>query len=89
MVVRAAAYIANVGGTKLGCGTTTQSTAEALDSETTSSSKTCPEHTESKSLEVSPWLCIKGSFLNHMMLLWLKAQSQIPSTMWLRSSGKN
>jgi hypothetical protein len=52
-----------------------------LDSETTSSSKTCPKPTKSKSLEVLPWLCIKGNFLDHVMLPWLKAESQIPSTM--------
>jgi hypothetical protein len=74
--------------TKLGCGIVTQSTAKALDSETTISLKTCPEPTKSKSSEVSPWLCVKGDFLDHVMLPWLKAQSQIPSTMWLRSSGK-
>ncbi len=74
--------------TKLGCGTATQSTATASNLETTSSSRTCPKHTESKSSEVLPWLCIKDNFLGHVMLPWLKAQSQIPSTMWLRSSGK-
>jgi len=68
--------------TKLGRGTATQSTANPSDSETTFSSKTCPEPTESKSSEVSPWLCIKDDFLDHVMLPWLKAQSQIPSTMW-------
>jgi len=31
---------------------------------------------------------VKGNFLNHVMLPWLKAQSQIPSTMWLWSSAK-
>jgi hypothetical protein len=65
-----------------------QSTANLSDSETTFSSKTCPEPTESKSLEVSSWLCVKDDFLVHVMLPWLKAQSQIPSTMWLWSSGK-
>ena len=65
-----------------------QSTANPSDSETTFSLKTCPEPTESKSSEVSPWLCIKDNFLVHVMLPWLKAQSQIPSTMWLWSSGK-
>jgi hypothetical protein len=74
--------------TKLGCGTDTQSTAKSLDSETTFSSKTCPKPTESKSLEVSPWLCVKDNFLDHVMLPWLKAQSQIPSTILMRSSGK-
>jgi hypothetical protein len=74
--------------TKLGRGTTTQNTANPSDSETTFSSKTCPEPTKSKSSEVSPWLYVKGDFVNHVMLPWLKAQSQIPSTMWLRSSGK-
>jgi len=40
-----------------------------------------------KSSEVLPWLCVKDDFFDHVMLPWLKAQSQIPSTMWLRSSG--
>ena len=74
--------------TKLGRGTATQSTAEALDSETTCFSKTCQKPTELKSSEVSPWLCVKGDFRDHVMLPWLRAQSLIPSTMWLRSSGK-
>jgi len=73
---------------KLGRGTATQSTTETSDSETTFSLKTCQEPTELKSLEVLPWLCIKGDFLNHVMLPWLRAQSLIPSTTWLRSSGK-
>ena len=74
--------------TKLGRGTATQSIAEASDLATTFSSKTYPKPTESKSSELSPWLCVKGDFFDHMILPWLKAQSQIPSTMWLRSSGK-
>jgi hypothetical protein len=74
--------------TNLGCGIVTPSTAKASDSETTSSSKTCAELTESKSSEVLLWLCVKGNFLDHVMLPWLKTQSQIPSTMWLQSSGK-
>ncbi len=74
--------------TKLGRGIVTQSTAKALDLETTFSLKTCPKPTESKSLEVLPWLCVKEDFLDHVMLPWLKAQSQIPSTMWLQSSWK-
>ena len=61
---------------------------KSIDSETTFSLKTCPKLTESKSLEVSPWLCVKDNFLDNVMLPWLKAQSQIPSTMWLWSSGK-
>jgi hypothetical protein len=73
--------------TKLRRGTASQSTANQSDSETTFSSKTCPKPTKSKSSEVS-WLCIKDDFLDNVMLPWLKAQSQIPSTMWLRSSGK-
>jgi len=73
---------------KLGRGTATQNTANPSDLETTFSSKTCPEPTKSKSSEVLPWLCVKGNFLNHVMLPWLKAQSQIPSTMWLRYSGE-
>jgi hypothetical protein len=64
--------------TKLGRGIATQSTAKASDSETTFSSKTCQEPAELKSSEVSP---VKGDFLDHVMLPWLRAQSLIPSTM--------
>jgi hypothetical protein len=74
--------------TNLGHGIVTSSTAKASDLETTSSSKTCAKLTELKLSEVLPWLCVKGNFLNHVMLPWLKEQSQIPSTMWLQSSGK-
>ena len=48
--------------TKLGRGIATQSTATASDSETTSSSRTCPKHTESKSSEVLLWLYIKDDY---------------------------
>jgi hypothetical protein len=48
------------------------------------------EHTRLNSLEILRWLCIKDNFLDHVMLPWLKAESQIPSTstMWLLFSGK-
>jgi hypothetical protein len=62
---------------KLGRGIFTQITAEESDLETTFSSKKCPELTKLKSSKVSPWLCIKGNFLDDVMLPWLKAQSQI------------
>jgi hypothetical protein len=75
--------------TQLGCGIVTRrSTAKSSDSGTTSSPKTCPKLTKSKSSQISLWLRLKGYFLDHLLLPWLKAQSQIPSTMWLQTSEK-
>ena len=74
--------------TKRGHGIVTLSTVKALDSTTIFSSKECPHYTRSESSEVLPWLCIKDDFLHRVMLPWLKAQLQIPSTMWLQSSEK-
>jgi hypothetical protein len=74
--------------TTLGCGIATLNTATALDSEATTSSTECTDNTELKSWELLPWLCIKGNFCNRVMVPWLKAQSQVPSTLWLWPSGK-
>ncbi len=77
-----------VGGNTLDSKTWASEYCRTSDSETTFSPKTYPGPTKSKPLEVLPWLCVKGNFLDHVMLPWLKAQSQIPSTMWLWSSRK-
>ena len=36
----------------------------------------------------SPWLCVTGDFRDSIMTPWLKAQSEVPSHMWRRPSGK-
>ena len=86
----AARQTAVLGGNTLDNKTWASEYCPTSDSEATFSPKTYPGPTKSKPLEVLPWLCIKGNFLDHIMLPWLKAQSQIqiPSTMWLWSSRK-
>ncbi len=73
--------------TKLGCGNGTQSTATASDSDTTPSSTRCQDSTRLKLWAHLPWLFAKGNFQEQLMLLWLTAQLEIPSTLWLRPSG--
>jgi hypothetical protein len=73
--------------TKLGRGNGTQSTATTLDSDTTPSSTGCQDSTRSKLWVHLPWLFAKGDFQEQLMLPWLTAQSEIPSTLWLQPSG--
>jgi hypothetical protein len=73
--------------TKLGRGNGTQSTATTSDSDTTPSSTGCQDSTRSKLWAHSPWLFAKGNFQEQLMLPWLTAQLEIPSTLWLRPSG--
>ena len=72
--------------TKLGRGNGAQSTATASDSDTTPSSTGCQDSTRSKLWAHLPWLFAKGNFQEQLMLPWLTAQSEIPSTLWLRPS---
>ena len=72
--------------TKLGRGTGTQDDANKSDSETTLSLMDYRDNTESRSWAPSPWLSVMDGFLDEMMIPWLKKQSQIPSTLWLRPS---
>jgi hypothetical protein len=65
----------------------TQSTATALDLDTTPSLTGCQDSTRSKLWAHLPWLFAKGDFQEQLMLLWLTAQLEIPSTLWLQPSG--
>jgi hypothetical protein len=71
-------------GLMLGQGDDTQSTVNLAAPETISSSMECHEIKRSKSWELLPWLCAKGEFQDPVMLPWLKAQSAVPSTLWLQ-----
>jgi hypothetical protein len=74
--------------TTLGRGPATPNIATALVSTATISSTECPDSTSSQSLGLSPWLYAKGNFRDSLMLPWLRLQSQIPLTQWLRPSEK-
>jgi hypothetical protein len=74
--------------TTLGRGPATPNIATASASTATISSMVCPDSTSSQSLGLSPWLYAKGDFRDSLMLPWLKTQSQIPLTQWLRPSEK-
>ncbi len=72
----------------LGRGIATSNTAAASDLGVITSLTDCPDSTKLKSWELLLWLCVKGIFCNRVMVPRLKTQSQIPSTLWLRPSGK-
>jgi hypothetical protein len=74
--------------TTLGHGIATSNTATASDLEAITSLTKCTDSTKLKSLELLPWLCVKGNFRKRVMIPWLKVQSQMPSTLWLWPSGK-
>ncbi len=70
--------------TTLGCGPATPNTATASASTETISLIECPDSTELLSWGLSPWLYVKGDFRDRVMVPWLKSQSKVPSTQWLR-----
>jgi hypothetical protein len=74
--------------TTLGRGADIINIATASVSKETTSSTEYPDNTNSPSSELSPWLYVKGDFRDHLMVPWLKSQSQIPLTQWLRPSEK-
>jgi hypothetical protein len=74
--------------TTLGRGPVTPSTVIASASPAIISSTESPDSTKSQSWELSPWLCVKGDFRDQLMVPWLKSQSKVPSTQWLRPSGR-
>jgi hypothetical protein len=69
--------------TKLGRGTDTPNGANNTDLVTTYSPTDSPDSTKSRLWAPSPWLSVKGGFLDEAMIPWLKNQSLIPSTLWL------
>ncbi len=72
--------------TKLGRGTNTPNGANNAKLATTYSSTDSPDSTRSRSWAPSPWLSVKDGFFDKAMISWLKNQSLIPSTLWLRPS---
>jgi hypothetical protein len=73
--------------TKLGCGNGSQSTATALDFNATPSLTGCQDSTRLKLWVHLPWLFAKDDYQEQLMLPWLTAQSEIPSTLLLQPSG--
>jgi len=73
--------------TKLGRGTAGCPTASPSASRMPTSTISA-EDSESSSWEPLPWQCVTRDFRQHVMNPWLKAQSEVPSRMWLRPSGR-
>lgn len=61
---------------------------DQLDWTTMTSSTTSLDTSETSSLELSPWLCVRGDSRDQVMIPWLREQSQIPSHIWHRPSGR-
>jgi hypothetical protein len=70
----------------LGGGTSNTSTQS--DSQVTLSSTSSIEDNATTSCAALPWLCVKGDFQDRLMNDWLRAQSAVPSRMFVRPSGK-
>ena len=74
--------------TKLGRGRDGRNGAKKSDSNTTTSSPLSTQTKGSDCLELSPWPFGKDDFRKNLMKYWLKAQSEVPSHMWFRPSGR-
>ena len=74
--------------TNIDLGTDGLNTPNLSESTTTISSMNSPSHNEPFSLERLPWLCGRGDFWDQLMIPWLQEQSQIPSHLWRRPSGR-
>jgi hypothetical protein len=74
--------------TKLGRGDVSPNTSSPSDSATISSLTPSQDPNETRSLEHLPWLSVRGDFQEHLMTPWLWAQSEIPSRMYVRPSGR-
>ena len=74
--------------TKLGRGQGGTNTAVQLELSRTNSLTTSGVDKESDSWEPLPWLSVKGDFHDHLMKPWLKEQSEVPSHLSHRPSGK-
>ncbi len=74
--------------TKLGRGNASPYTSSPSDLATTSSLTPSPDPNETRSLGPLPWLSVRGNFQDHLMTPWLWAQSEIPSRMYVRPSGR-
>jgi hypothetical protein len=65
-----------------------QNILSQLDSETMSSWMASQDTNETSSLELSPWLCVRGDSRDRVMIPWLREQSQIQFHIWHRPSGR-
>jgi hypothetical protein len=74
--------------TKLGRGGDGSNTSDPSELLRMSSSTDSAEDSASKSWAPLPWLCVAQDFRHQLMIPWLREQSEIPSRMWLRPSGK-
>ena len=74
--------------TKIGRGPDGKSIAFPLDLKKISTWTASPEATESNSWEPLPWLCVRGGIRDHLMVPWLRAQSEVPFHLYLRPSGR-
>ena len=74
--------------TNIALGADGPSTSSPSESTMTSSSTTSSSPNEPFSLERLPWLCGRGDFRDQLMIPWLREQSQIPSHLWHRPSGR-
>ena len=63
-------------------------TSPLSESDSTHSSKNSQDTNETSLLERLPWLCGRGDFRDQLMTPWLRAQSEIPSHLWARPSGR-
>ena len=68
---------------KLGCGIAGMSTCSQSESETTSSLRTSHKNSNTQSLEPLPWLSEKDVFLKELTNDWLRAQLEVPCSMYL------
>jgi hypothetical protein len=73
--------------TTLGCGKDGSNTATPQDSQEMSSLQTSMNNNKHTFSAVLPWLSVKGDFRDQVMLVWLLAQSQVPSTTWQHPLG--
>jgi hypothetical protein len=72
---------------KLEHGNVGESTISSSETRTSSSNPSLGT-SKSSSLELLPWLCVKDSFQDQLMISWLRAQSQVPFNMYVRPSEK-
>ena len=64
--------------TKIGRGPDGRNIAFPLDLKMMSILTASPGATGSNSWEPLPWLCVKGGIQDHLMVPWLRAQSEVP-----------
>ena len=81
-------YIERHMKTNLGHGNVGPSIADKLVSHTTFSSMDSQNHKKYNSSKLLSWLCATRDLQDALMLLWLKAQSKIPSHTWCQPSGQ-